>query len=280
MAAKVIVICNQKGGIGKTFGTNEISANLQLAGFRVLVLDGDSTASMTGRTFRDGLPQEIIKRVGNGYEAGSANVSTLYLTPDVQPIVLEDGRHILGTTDNLNEINNRNTDCIYDFKDNFQPLREKYDYILIDSSPAWTNVMLANHLVADYVIIPTILELSSREGVEKHLGYVTRIKNRYNPDLKFLGVLVTQAVVSTYKKPMLEGRYASVDTENLMQILSILERFGYGPDSILEIVTQVSTKVKEAIELNLTIRQHDLRTPPTQQYIDVTNKIIGITQGN
>jgi len=280
MAAVVITVCNQKGGIGKTFGTNEISANLQLAGFRVLVLDGDSTASMTGRTFRDGIPPEIIKRVGNGYEAGLANVSTLYLTPDVKPLVLEDGRHMLGTTDNLNEINNRHTDCTHDFHENFQGLRELYDYILIDSSPAWTNVMLANHMVADYVIIPTILELSSREGVEKHLGYVTRIKNRYNPNLKFLGVLVTQAVVSTYKKSMLEGRYASVDTENLRQILEILERFGYGSDSILEIVTQVSTKVKEAIELNLTIRQHDPRTPPTQQYINVTEKIISITKGN
>lgn len=281
MTAKTIVICSQKGGIGKTVGTNEISANLQLAGFKTCVIDGDWMSAMTSRTFPDILPLEIDEDPhGREFRPGCANIYQMYFNSlDTAPVVLTDGRGFIGATGDLNEINNRHSDCIFDFRDKFETLRAHYDYILIDSSPAWSNVMLANHIVADYALLPTILEKSSRVGIEKHLSFIKRIRERYNPSLKFLGIFVTQAVVANYKKDIYNGRYASIDTENLHRLNEICVDAGYNEGLLLEIITHVPTKVREAIELNMTIREHAPDIQPAYQYTSLTRKIIDITSG-
>ncbi|MGQ6550945.1 ParA family protein (plasmid) [Serratia sp. JSRIV001] len=282
MAAKVIVICSQKGGIGKTFSTTEISNELQARNKRTCCVDGDWMGGLTSRQFPDGLPPEIDENpLGRTFVPGEAHMSRLYAGPDTpfNPITLPDGRGFMGATEDLNEVNNRHADCIFDFKERFEALKENYDYILIDSSPVWTNTLLANHVVADYLLIPTLLERTARLGVEKHIGTFKKIKKRYHPELKLLGVFVTHAMVSNYKKPMLEGRYAQVDTVNLEMLIEILEEQGFSEEYLLEVMPFVATKVREAIELSITIKQHDPESPLVASYDRLVDTIIARTGG-
>lgn len=280
MVAKVIVICSQKGGIGKTFSTTEISSELQARNKRTCAIDGDWMSALTSRQFPDGLPPEIDENPqGRTFTPGEAHVSRMYAGPDTpfNPLTLSDGRGFMGATDDLNDVNNRHADCAFDFKERFEVLKQAYDYIIIDSSPVWSNLLLANHIVADFLLIPTVLEKSSRLGVEKHINSFKKIRDRYNPGLKFLGVFVTQAAVANYKKPMLEGRYAQVDTANLEMLIEILEEQGFSKEHLLEVMPFVATKVREAIELNSTIKEHDPKSPLVTSYDRLVDTITART---
>jgi chromosome partitioning protein len=139
--------------------------------------------------------------------------------------------------------------------------------------------MIASHLVADYLIIPTLLEKSSRNGVSKQLGHMKKIKKNLNPKLEFLGLYVTQAVVSNYKKDILDGRFTPVDTVNLKLLFEILELNGYSEDKVLAYISHVLTTAKEAIELGLTFKEYAPKSYPALQYEELTQKLIRLTQG-
>jgi len=277
---KVIVVGNQKGGVVKSQSSNEISYNLQQAGFKTLCIDMDWTAGFTERTFPDGMPLEIEREpFKHEFTPGGAHTYQLFFTnTEIQPIELPDGRHFIGTTYELNEINYRPNDCVFDFKDRVEALRENYDFIVIDSNPSYSNVMIASHLVADYLIIPTLLEKSSRNGVAKQLGYMQKIKKNYNPRLSFLGVYVTQAVVSNYKKELLEGRFTAVDTENLRMLFEILQNSGYDESKVLAYISYVATTAKEAIELGMTFKEYAPSSLPAKQYDELTHKLVKLIQ--
>lgn len=278
---KVIIIGNQKGGVVKSQSTNEITFNLQAAGFRTLMIDFDTTSGLTERTFPDALPLSIDKEpMGNTFSPGEANAYQLFFTDtEISPHVLPDGRHIIGSTNELHEINYRPQDCIFDFKERIGQLRERYNYIFIDSAPEYNNLLIASHLVADYLLVPTLLEKSSRIGVGKQLSYMQRIRKNYNPNLRFLGTYVTQTSVQNYSQPLLEGYLTAVETENLQRLLDILAEKNYGPDMVLGYISWVKNLAKEAIELGQTIREYAPASKPALQYQELSAKIAELTGG-
>lgn len=278
---KVIVVGNQKGGVVKSQSSNEISFNLQQAGYKTLCIDMDWTAGFTERTFPEGMPLEIEREpFKHEFTPGPAHTYQLFfVNTEIEPTVLPDGRHFIGTTYELNEINYRPQDCIFDFKDRVEALRAEYDYIIIDSNPSYSNVMIASHLVADYLIVPTLLEKSSRNGVAKQLAYMQKIKKNYNPGLAFLGVYITQAVVSNYKKDLLDGRFTAVDTENLRMLFEILHNCGYDESKVLAYISYVSTTAKEAIELGLTFKEYAPTSLPAKQYDELTKTLVTLIEG-
>lgn len=278
-AGKVIIIGNQKGGVVKTQSTNEISYNMQQLGYQTLIIDFDSTSGLTERIFPGSVPLTIDREpMGNAFAPGEAHAFQLFF-PDteVKPEALPDGRHIFGSTNELGEINYRPQDCVFDFKDRIDALRNHYDYILIDSAPDYNNLLIASHVVGDYLLVPTLLEKGSRIGVGKQLNYMQRIKKNYNPGLQFLGTYITQASVQSYTQPLLDGYLTAVETENLRRLYEILAEKNYGEDKVLGLISWVKNQAKEAIELGLTIREYSPTSKPAVQYQELTNKIIKLT---
>ncbi|MFH8135714.1 ParA family protein [Pantoea osteomyelitidis] len=278
-AGKVIIIGNQKGGVVKTQSTNEISYNMQQLGYQTLIIDFDSTSGLTERIFPGSVPLTIDgEPLGNTFSPGEAHAFQLFF-PDtkVKPETLPDGRHIFGSTNELGEINYRPQDCVFDFKDRIDALRSQYDYILIDSAPDYNNLLIASHVVGDYLLVPTLLEKGSRIGVGKQLNYMQRIKKNYNPGLQFLGTYITQASVQSYTQPLLDGYLTAVETENLRRLYEILAEKNYGEDKVLGLISWVKNQAKEAIELGLTIREYSPTSKPAVQYQELTNKIIKLT---
>lgn len=289
MAAKVIVVGSQKGGVVKSMSNNEIGYNLIKAKKKVLEIDMDWTAGSTERKFPDGMPVEIeTDPLGRKFSPGPAHTSQLF-NPDaeIKPIVLPDGRHFIGTTSDLNDINYQPREVIFDFKAKIELLKEQYDYILIDSNPSYSNVMIASHIVADYLIVPTLLEKSSRTAVFKQISLMEKIKKNYNPQLDFLGLYITQAEVVSYKKDLFDdrtstidfkGRLTQVETYNLEVIIEILQELKYSEEKILAIIPFTKTLAKEAIELGLTFREHAPKSIQAKQYQKLTKKIISLVE--
>lgn len=278
---KIIVVGSPKGGVVKSQSTNEISANAQLSGKKTLVIDFDHTGGSTERTFPGELPLSIdLDPMGNSFAPGKANAYQLFFTDTViEPHELSDGRHFIGATSELNEINYRQQDCVFDFKDRINELRESYDYIFIDSAPAYNNIMIASHIAADYLLVPTLLEKQARIGVGKQLSYMERIRKNYNPELQFLGSYVTQASVQNYNAPLLEGYLSPVETENLHRLFEILAEKNYGPENVLGYISWVKNIAKEAIEFSQTFREYAPSSKPAIQYQELTRKILAMTGG-
>ncbi|WP_058973825.1 ParA family protein [Type-D symbiont of Plautia stali] len=276
----VIIVGNQKGGVVKSQSTNELTYNLQVMGKKTCMIDFDTTSGLTERTFPDTLPLSIDKDpLGNTFSPGEANAYQLFFPDtDVIPHELPDGRHIIGSTNELHEINYRPQDCIFDFKERISQLRQNYDYIFIDSAPEYNNLLIASHLVADYLLIPTLLEKSSRIGVGKQLSYMQRIRKNYNPELKYLGTYITQTNVQNYNQPLLEGYLTAVETENLQRLFDILAEKNYGPETVLAYISWVKNQAKEAIELGLTMKEYAPASKPALQYQELTSRIIALTQ--
>lgn len=279
-SGKVIIIGNQKGGVVKTQSTNEITFNMQQQGKKTLMIDFDSTSGLTERTFPGDIPLTIDREpMGNSFSPGEAHAFQLFF-PDttITPEVLPDGRHIIGSTNELGEINYRPQDCVFDFKDRIDALREHYDYIVIDSAPDYNNLLIASHVVGDYLLIPTLLEKGSRIGVGKQLNYMQRIKKNYNPGIQFLGTYITQASVQSYTQPLLEGYLTAVETENLRMLYEILAEKNYGEEKVLGLISWVKNQAKEAIEFGLTFREYSPTSKPAVQYQELTDKLIQLIE--
>ena len=278
---KLIVVCSQKGGIVKSQSTSEIAHDLRQEGYRVLEIDMDWTTGLTERAFPDELPLAIEREpMSNSFTPGEANTYQLFF-PDtaVCPIELPGERFIIGATSELNEINYRNSDCMFDFRDRINELKKQFDFIIADSAPSYSNVMIAAHMSADYLLIPTLLEKQSRKAVGKQLAYMQKIKRNYNPTLHFMGVYVTQTPVKNYKKPLKEGYLGPIDTLNLNLLIEILESKGYTEEYILSYISFVPAAAKEAIELGLSFNEYDPDCLPAIQYKELTKKVIQLAGG-
>lgn len=169
---------------------------------------------------------------------------------------------------------------MFDFRDRIDQLKKQFDFIIADSAPSYSNVMVAAHMAADYLLIPTLLEKQSRKAVGKQLAYMQKIKRNYNHGLQFMGTYVTQTQVKNYKKPLKEGYLGPIDTLNLNLLIEILEEKGYSEEYILSYISYVPAAAKEAIELGLSFSEYDPACLPAIQYKEMTHKIIQLAGGN
>ncbi|WP_369074650.1 ParA family protein, partial [Klebsiella pneumoniae] len=108
------------------------------------------TTGLTERAFPDDLPYEIEREpLSNSFTPGEANTYQLFFPEtEVRPIELPGGRFFIGATSELNEINYRNSDCMFDFRDRIEELKKQFDFIIADSAPSYSNVMIAAHMSA------------------------------------------------------------------------------------------------------------------------------------
>ncbi len=180
---RIIAVANQKGGVGKTTTSVNLSASLALSGCRILLLDLDPQGNATMGSgvnkadlelsmydwLLDGIPlASVLHRCPGGYELIPANGD---LTAAEVELLAQDGRELrlrqrlTGVTD--------------------------YDYIIIDCPPS-LNILTLNALIAGTsVLIPMQCEYYALEGLSALLDTVERVRGAANPDLGIEGLLRT-----------------------------------------------------------------------------------------
>lgn len=173
-----IVTANQKGGVGKTTTAAAVGMGLTLAGYRVLFVDADPQGNLT-RMMATAPGLTLYSIIKEGREAKAA----------VQTVT---GGSIIPSDARLAErgiLTGRGAE--YTIKTALKPLASKFDVCIIDTPPTLGALTVTALAAADGVIVPTKADRFSVDGLRTFAGTVAAIKQRTNPVLELLGVVVT-----------------------------------------------------------------------------------------
>lgn len=182
---KIIALANQKGGVGKTTTTINLAASLATLEKTVLVVDADPQANASS-----GLGVDIKEVEYSLYECiiDHVDVREAIYTTDIEGLdIIPSHIDLVGAEIEMLNIDNREQVI----KQLLAPLREEYDYILIDCSPSLGLITVNSLTAADSVIIPVQCEYFALEGISKLLNTIKIIKSKLNPKLEIEGFLLT-----------------------------------------------------------------------------------------
>lgn len=180
--AKIIAVCNQKGGVAKTTTACNLVIGLSKRGYRTLMVDVD--------------PQRNATSVFRANTDGVATIHDLLFTRGVtaqQCIQETEIGHIIAG-DSLMIKDDANMNGLKEsliLKKALAPLRDLYDFIFIDHNPGLDGILNNVQTAADEIIIPMQAELFSIEGAADMAERIESVKSFTNPNLRVAGVVVT-----------------------------------------------------------------------------------------
>lgn len=180
---KCIVFVNQKGGVGKTTSAINIGAYIALAGKKVVLVDFDSQGNMSSGLGVSNDKPTVYELLAGQVEAEQAVKHTTIPNLDA----ISAGIDLSGAAIEL--VNQENRE--YFLKNALEPLKSKYDYILIDCPPSLGLLTLNGLAAADSVLIPMQCEYFALEGITLLLQTVKNVQEKVNPNLRIGGIFFT-----------------------------------------------------------------------------------------
>lgn len=183
--AKIMCIANQKGGVGKTTTSINLSAALALSGKKTLIVDCDPQANATTglgidkTTLKHTLYHGLIGQTSFSSLAASTDIENLFAIPSRVELI---GFEVEMMSDPSREIK---------LKEYIGQIRDEYDYIIIDCPPSLSLLTLNAMTAAESILIPLQSEFYALEGLGQLLQTIKLIKKSLNPELKIAGILMT-----------------------------------------------------------------------------------------
>nr|WP_014343650.1 ParA family protein [Aliivibrio fischeri]AEY78236.1 chromosome-partitioning ATPase [Aliivibrio fischeri] len=228
---KVVSVANQKGGVGKT--TVLVNAGLHIAslGKKVLFLDIDPQNNLVISLAPDLAEHPDFKK--GSHPAHNINMFEWEGNEPFMPIPYEisDNVHIIGTSKLSGNVTQNS---IYNLADSLDLIKDRYDYIFIDSPPSAGTLQHAALSIADALIIVSQPQKLSVKGVDDLMMTVRQVQRRMNPDLKLLGIVINQvkrppSKTQTVHVNLLREQYGNlVFNENLYDTVRVTESMAQG----------------------------------------------------
>jgi len=182
---EIIVVANQKGGVGKTTTSINLAAALQRINYKTLLVDLDSQGNATSAS---GLNRSTEKASVYDVLMGLKNIEDCFVTSEHDGFTLLPSNSDLMAAE-IEMLNVHNRESV--LKEKINSISREFDYVLIDSPPSM-NILTLNALTAaNEIIIPVQCEYYALEGMSGLLESIYKIKETINPSLQIKGVLRT-----------------------------------------------------------------------------------------
>ncbi|MEG2120385.1 MAG: ParA family protein [Pseudoflavonifractor sp.] len=247
--AKVIAVTNQKGGVGKSTTSVNLTAALKEQGARVLVCDFDPQGSCTTGfgVDKSTVFPSIYDIVINDASCRKGIVVTPY--GDVLPA----NKALAGATVEMIGLDRRE----YRLKDALAQVGDDYDYILIDCPPSLELLTLNALCAADTILIPVQCEFYALEGLSDLLSTIRIVKKSLNPGISIEGVVLT----------MYDGR-----TNLSMQVAEEVKR--HFPGQVYATVIPRNVRLAEAPSFGKPITAYDSMSRGAEAYLELAREVL------
>ena len=258
--SKVISVCNQKGGVGKTATTINIGSALARKDKKVLLVDldpqGDLTVSL-GWKDNDSIPLTLSDILTQQMTLKKCAVRDAVLKHDEGIDIIPSDISLSAVEMNLVSTVNREEVL----KDCLEELKDEYEYILIDCPPSLSMLTINALACSDSVIIPVQAQYLPAKGMTQLLKTVTGVKRSINPKLTVEGILLTLVD----KRTTLAKETAEVIKKNFGKSIKIYDT-----------CIPLSVKVAESSTVGKSILSYDPKNAAAKAYENLSEEVINI----
>ena len=254
---KVISLVNQKGGVGKTTTSINLSASLALEGKKVLLIDLDPQGNATtGVGFNKGdIERSVYDVFNNTVDINDVILKTKFRDLHLLPSSLQ----LAGIDIELIEKGREDPafQKSFQFKKELDKCKDNYDYVIVDCPPS-LGLITTNALTAsDSVIIPVQCEFFALEGITQLLNAIMLTKKKINPNLKLEGVLLTM-----------------FDSKTNLSIEVIEEIRSYFKEKVYRTIIPRLIRLAEAPSHGKPIVTYDPKSKGSQAYLNLAKEVI------
>jgi chromosome partitioning protein len=247
---KIIAVANQKGGVGKTTTSVNLSGSLGVLEFKTLIVDADPQANATSGV---GLDPKNTKNIYDCFVNDVDPKELIIKTNNPNLDIITSHIDLVGAELEMINLPNRE----YMLKQALDKIKNDYDFIIIDCSPSLGLITVNALTAADSVIIPVQCQYYALEGLGKLLNTIKIVQSKLNEKLEIEGILLTM-----------------YDSRTRLSNQVVDEVKTHFQDLVFDTVIHQATKLAEAPSFGETIIMHDATSKGAVNYLNLAREVI------